>query len=260
MPNTLPSILKLPRELRQQIYHYTLTQDLQSHTIPISVAQRHGYYKLHGLEPIQGLILVNHTLHDEVLSYCFSRLTFALHNERESLRFVVREFYRQIGAQNRGRVTRIAIPDFSIDAVFFDAANMVSLFASSGARYCQLHQEMQGVFLWLARFPALLKVDFGIDFVEATRSTGACRPWQCGNRVEANVRMRFQGVDVIHGNYILDALGEARELAPSVRIGIWWKGERWGISELEASQAKLFFLECLRTAVAPIRVECKDGG
>jgi hypothetical protein len=91
-----PAFLRLPLEIRQHIYHYLLTQDFQSHTIKITARQRHsGGYELLGLETIQGLVFVNRAFHHEVLNYCFSRLSFFLHNDHESVRFVVREFYRQ---------------------------------------------------------------------------------------------------------------------------------------------------------------------
>ncbi|KAI4920456.1 hypothetical protein J4E85_009223 [Alternaria conjuncta] len=171
MTTTIPGFLRLPLEIRQQIYHYLLAQSFQSRTINISVRQRHGGYELQGLESIQGLVFVSRIFHDELLNYCFSRFNFFLHNGSESIRWVAREFYRQIGAENRKLVKYITIPSFSIDRVSLHPDNMITLFAVHKAFCLQLLDELQRVFALLARFPALEEIDLGIDTREATSPT-----------------------------------------------------------------------------------------
>ena len=110
MATIAPGLLRLPLEIWQQIYHYTLVQDFSSRNLYISAIQRRGCYKIHGLETIAGLAFTNHALHSEALSYCFSRFNFHLCNGKESIRFVVREFCRQIGSANQKLVKYISIP------------------------------------------------------------------------------------------------------------------------------------------------------
>jgi hypothetical protein len=163
MVTTTPGFLGLPLEIRQRIYYYLLAQYFHSRTITMTVQQRPNGYELHGLERIQGLVFVSQTFYDELLTYCFTRFTFFLRNSSESIRFVVREFYRQIGVKNRKLVKHITIPNFSIDRVLLHPGNMVALFASSQARCLQLLDEMQGIFALLERFPALEGLDLGVD-------------------------------------------------------------------------------------------------
>ncbi|KAI4644862.1 uncharacterized protein J4E79_010997 [Alternaria viburni] len=136
----------------------------------MSVRQRHSGYKLQGLESIQGLVFVSRIFHDELLNYCFSRFNFFLHNGSESIRWVAREFYRQIGVENRKLVKYITIPSFSIDLVMMNPDNMVTVFAVHKAFCLELLDDMQRVFALLARFPALEELDLGIDSLEAGRS------------------------------------------------------------------------------------------
>jgi hypothetical protein len=263
---TTPGFLRLPLEIRQEIYHYLLAQDLHSQTITMTVRQRHGGYKLHGLENIQALIFVSRTIHDELLSYCFSRFHFFLHNGSESIRFVVREFYRQIGADNRKLVKRITVPNFSIERVLLHPVNMVALFASSQARCLQLLDEMQGVFAVLERFSALEELDLGIDALEAMRGSDGRSRYACNRYVPAppttgDGRL-VQRSRTVYDSHIRDALQEARWLAAGVTVGICWTSQH-GESNLgtdrEAQEAREDFLHQIREDIAPVRVVCKGA-
>ncbi|KAI4706313.1 hypothetical protein J4E89_009047 [Alternaria sp. Ai002NY15] len=259
MATTIPGFLRLPLEIRQQIYHYLLAQSFQSRTINISARQRHGGYKLQGLESIQGLVFVSRIFHDELLNYCFSRFNFFLHNGTESIRWVAREFYRQIGAENRKLVKYITIPSFSIDRVMMDPSNMVALFASHQAMCLQLLDEMQGVFALLERFPALEELDLGIDSLEAVRPTD--RKMHCSVQAPSTTRVylrRERGM--MYATDIREAMQEARFLPATVTIGIWWTTclitNELRIHQ-EIRQDREDFLHRIREDIAPIQVVCK---
>ncbi|KAH6879131.1 hypothetical protein BKA58DRAFT_378718 [Alternaria rosae] len=258
MVPTIPGFLRLPLEIRQLIYHYLLAQNFQSRSVDMTVRQRHGGYKLQGLESIQGLVFVSRTFLDEILSYCFSRFNFFLHNGSESIRFVVREFYRQIGAENRKLVKYITIPKFSIDRVIMHPSNMVALFASYQARSMQLLDEMQGAFALLERFPALEELDLGLDTYEATRLSD----FRYHDRnVQAHPMTRNKRIIQGHGRaydfYIRDALQEARGLSARVTIGIWWTSYLEVSLDTDKKEAREEFLHRIREDIAPVRVVCK---
>jgi hypothetical protein len=227
MTPTIPGFLNLPLEIRQQISHSLFAQDFQSRTITMTVQQRPNGYELHGLERIQGLVFVSQTFYDELLTYCFARFTFFLRNSSESIRFVVREFYRQIGVKNRKLVKHITIPNFSIDRVLLHPVNMVALFASSQARCLQLLDEMQGVFALLERFPALEELDLGVDSGEALRSgNGRSRCTESNRYIHVHSKARnhstVQGRREMYDSHIRTALQEAGWLSARVNVGIWW--------------------------------------
>jgi hypothetical protein len=249
MATVIPRILRLPLELRQQIYSWILVDDLETRKVNVTIEQQPGRYILHGLETIRGLVFVNHALHRDILDDCFGRYDFHLNNDTESVRFVVREFYRQIGPDNRKLVKHITLPSFSIDAVFFQPANMVSLFEGRAARYFQLLNETQMAFLMLARFPALTELDFGLDLLETTRRR---------NQGDFEARARAKGGRLPnHDSFMLEVMGEAKHLAPTVKVGIWWSSGCGRLSEAEVEKAQEVFLEYLRTKVGPIQVEFK---
>jgi hypothetical protein len=263
MVTTVSGLLKLPLELRQHIYHYTLVQNFKSRNIIISVAPRHGHYKLHGLENVQSLVFANRLIHNEILHYCFSRFDFHLCNGAESVLFVVREFYRQIGRKMRKFVKYITIPHFGIDTVFFHPTNMVALFASSQARYMQLLDEMETTFLVLRRFSALEELNFGLDLNEI-RQPKACRPWirrdndhihmGPSSNTENRAGIHYQMFD----SYLMEAFEEAKYLPVRLKIGIWWERQPEGLSSTELRHVQDNALQQLRVKTAPIQVEFMD--
>jgi hypothetical protein len=263
---TTPGFLRLPLEIRQQIYHYLLAQDFQSRAIKITVRQRRsGGYKLQGLESIQGMVFVSSTFHDEVLTYCFGHFTFFLHNDSESIRFVVREFCRQIGLENRKLVKRITVPNFSIERVLLHQANMVALFASSQARFLQLLDDIQRMFVFLERLPALEELDLGINSTEAMR-LGDGSSWYANryhyvqsHRTRRNERPT-QGCQRAYDSHIVIALQDARWLPARVTVGICWTsvlGESSPDTNEETAESREGFLHQIREELAPLRVMCK---
>ncbi|KAI4919050.1 uncharacterized protein J4E92_008694 [Alternaria infectoria] len=225
----------------------------------MSVRQRHTGYKLQGLESIQSLVFVSRIFHDELLNYCFSRFNFFLHNGSESIRWVAREFYRQIGVENRKLVKYITIPSFSIDLVMMNPDNMIELFAVHKAFCLELLDEMQRVFALLARFPALEELDLGIDSLEAVRLTDRMHcniPPPSTSRADLR---RERGL--MYATDIRDALQEARFLPARVTIGIWWTTIGQDRTELrtdeEIRQDQEDFLHRVREDIMPVRVICK---
>ncbi|RAR14956.1 hypothetical protein DDE83_001592 [Stemphylium lycopersici] len=261
MATTAPGLLRLPLEIRQQIYHYTLVQDFRGRNIYISATQRHGYYKLHGLESMAGLIFTNRAIHSEVLCYCFSRFNFHLCNNTESIRFVVREFYRQIGPSNRKLVKHITVPKFSIEDVFFHPVNMVALFASSRARYLQLLDEMQGIFHVLERFSALEELDLGLHLDEVRRSKMG-QPWV---KRSGEQDMQSSAADDEHGavspnqargSYVLETMEDLRHFPANVKIGIWWISHLADPPIANINNARKQAIQHIRSKIAPIQVNC----
>jgi len=172
---------------------------------------------------------------------------------------VAREFYRQIGVENRKLVKYITIPSFSIDRVSLDPDNMVTLFCMHKAFCLELLDEMQRAFPLLARFPALEELDLGIETREATRPTERMHyriPPPSTSRADLR---RERGMT--YASDIRDALQEARSLPARVTIGIWWTTT--GISEIELRtddeirQDEEDVLHQIREDIAPVRVVFK---
>lgn len=107
---------QLPLELRQQIVHEALVGNTDTTVIKVSISKTHGNSKLRcrAFDAIHGLAKVNHSISNDVLDYCFGKFVFCLADKTRSPRFIIREFYRQIGAKNRNIVKQIIIPYFSI--------------------------------------------------------------------------------------------------------------------------------------------------
>ncbi|CAN9337698.1 unnamed protein product [Alternaria sp. RS040] len=262
---TAPGFLRLPLEIRQQIYHCVLVQDFRSQIIKMTVQQQHsGDYKLRGLKNIRGLVFVSRTFHAEVLTYCFSRFNFFLHNDSESIRFVVREFFRKIGLKNRKLVKRITLPYFSIERVLLHPANMVALFASSQARSLQLLDDMQHSLRLLEHFSALEELDLGLDTAEVLGRRGnRLRFADRHRRAQAHSMGReeriAQAYQRDYESHIMMALQEVKWLPAKVNVGIWWtsgRGESLG-TDKETADDLDDFVSRLRKEIAPTRVTYK---
>ncbi|KAF5849861.1 hypothetical protein GGP41_005322 [Bipolaris sorokiniana] len=176
MTTTPTGLLKLPLELRQQIYHYVLVPTLQTRTIAISITLRNYSYKLHGLEPIQSLIFTNRLIYHETLHYCFAHFIFHLHNGFYSILDLMSQFYLRIGKRMRKLVRYIVIPRFSVDAVFFRDVYQCTSAKNRPEKYKELVEEMEMAFRMLKRFRELEEVQFGLYFPEVSRDKGI-RPW-----------------------------------------------------------------------------------
>jgi hypothetical protein len=149
----------------------------------------------------------------------------------------------------------MTFPNFSIDAVFFQPTNMVSLFQGSDTRYFQLLNEMQMAFLSLRRFLALAKLEFGLDLLETRRLRGY---GNFGARVSRNQAAASIWVPknpdgrLLYNSFMLETMEEAKHLAPTVKVGIWWTSGRGGLKEVKARRAQEEFLEYLRAKVGPV--------
>ncbi|EUC44469.1 hypothetical protein COCMIDRAFT_37739 [Bipolaris oryzae ATCC 44560] len=245
-------LLKLPLELRQQIYHYVLVPTLQTRTIIISITCGNYTKKLHGLEPIQSIIFTNRLINHETLHYYFTHFIFYLHNSFYSIMDLMSEFYLRIGKQNRMRVRYIVIPRFSVDTPFFRGGYWCTTSAQErNGKYEGLVRDMELAFRMLRHFRALEEVQFGLYFSEVSRDKGI-RPWV--RRDDDG-----EGKEQTWDSYIMGVFGEAKKVWPTEKIGIWWDRLPEGLSNAESLRLQEYGLQQLQAKAAPTRVELVEA-
>ncbi|EUC35987.1 hypothetical protein COCCADRAFT_89267, partial [Bipolaris zeicola 26-R-13] len=253
MATPLAGLLKLPLELRQQIYHYVLVPTLENRTLEMTIYYKNYTYKLEGLEPIQSLIFTNRLINHESLHYCFTHFIFHLDNNRYSVLDMMTHFYLKIGKRMRMLVRYIVIPRFGVDIVFSRGGYQHKSSEKLPNIYKGLVTDMHLMFSMLRRFKALEEVHFGLYFFEVRRNKeinpGVMR---VDNR---DGKREEPGTEEMWDSHIMEVFEKAKRWWPTEKIGIWWEQLPQGVSSAESLRLQEHALQQLRARAAPVQVE-----
>ncbi|KAH8642867.1 hypothetical protein IG631_00330 [Alternaria alternata] len=167
-------ILRLATELRQMIYDYIISANL-NRTIKVTLDRDH---KIHfeNCKSILNLVCTDTVFTQEVPSYLFRHFTFILTDSKRACYPIVEAFSKALSPKNRVCVRKIGIPFFtnrddfgpprpSLQSRFWDS--MESIRQKKMAHKRLLRQGLSSALLLLNSMPALKDLELGVDVTEA---------------------------------------------------------------------------------------------
>jgi hypothetical protein len=166
-------ILRLPTELRQMIYDYIISANL-NRTIKVTL-DRDDKIHFENCKSILNLICTDTVFTQEVPSYLFRHFTFILTDSQRASYPIVEAFSKALSPKNRVCVRKIGIPFFtngddfgpprpSLRARYWDS--MESIRQRKLAQKRLLRHNLSSALLLLNSMPALENLELGVDVTE----------------------------------------------------------------------------------------------